>query len=57
MVKQKYFGVFITVLINCNMQILSRLILNSQEREEMDIGEVIPVEGLTQVLTAIEPVP
>ena len=39
------------------MQIRSRVIANSQEREEMDLGENIPVEGLSQVLRALEPVP
>ena len=39
------------------MQIRSRVILNTQERDDMDIGEGIPVEELSQVLRAIEPVP
>jgi hypothetical protein len=39
------------------MQIRSRVIANSQEREEMDLGEGIPVEDLSQVLRALEPVP
>jgi hypothetical protein len=39
------------------VQIRSRLIVNSQQREDMDIGEGIPVEELSQVLRAIEPTP
>ena len=39
------------------VQIRSRLIVNSQQREDMDIGEGIPVEELSQVLRAIEPAP
>ena len=39
------------------MQIRSRVIANTQEREEMDLGEGIPVEDLSQVLRALEPVP